>query len=260
MFVLESRAPQGVPTPSCFWPPRSVYSIVGWAIELGQYGYGGEDMETKAAVEDWMLDMEAGNLSYEAIRWYKCKLNKFRERFAEVPETPVPIREFLSDVKGSDYTKHGYFRAVHAFYTFVNKEYGFPLSGESKSDTANPMKKVRQPRVREKVQRSLSLKELFHLLNAPNGDREHKWHLRDKVILSLLADTAIRASEAELRWDAIGEETILVNGKNGQREVPICPEIHRLLERLREWNDRDFDETKQRLQDRYSVEELWKMK
>lgn len=224
--------------PSCFGSPETVYSIEGWAIELGHYG--GEDMETKAAIEAWVVDMESRNLSDEAIRWYKVRLNKFNQRYAEVPETSELIREFLRDVKGEDWTKHGYFRAVRAFYTFLNNEYGFPLSSETKSDNANPMKKVKAPRVRDKVARSLSLKELHQLLSASNGDREHKWHFRDKVIVSLLSDTAIRASEAVLRWHDIAEETVHVTGKTGEREVPISAESLRMLEKLREWNEKHF--------------------
>lgn len=45
---------------------------------------------------------------------------------------------------------------------------------------------------------------------------------RDRALLALLFDTGIRLGEAHgLTWSAVGEETILVDGKTGRREVPL---------------------------------------
>jgi len=54
--------------------------------------------------------------------------------------------------------------------------------------------------------------------------------LRDKALLTLLIDTGVRATElATLKWADISRYTILVEGKTGQRELPVSPETQRLL-------------------------------
>ncbi len=208
-------------------------------------------METKAAVDSFLLDRGAANLSEWTIDWYKRKLRRFCSRCPELPEEPAPIREFLASIQErmrpsratselSDETKHGFFRAVRALYNFVQREWGFPLGSDDKKDDANPIRRLTAPRVKRKVMRSLSLDELHRLLNAPNGCRESKWHLRDEAIVTLLADTGIRLSEAVLTWDSLNGGTIYVDGKTGQREVPILPETHQLLDKLRKWNEASF--------------------
>jgi len=197
-------------------------------------------METRAAVDSFLLDREGANRSAWTIEWYTRKLLRFATRYPELPEAPAPIREFLAKIAGEDETKHGYFRAVRALYNFVHREWGFPLGSSDKRVDANPIKRVTAPRVRPKVMRSLSLKELHQLLNAPNGCREPKWHLRDLAIITLLADTGTRLGEALLTWDRLNGDSICVNGKTGEREVPILPETRQMLEKLRQWNQAHF--------------------
>lgn len=194
-------------------------------------------METKAAVDSFILDRKSANRSDWTIDFYTRMLRPFARACPELPEEPTPIRAFMAGIKGEDATKHCYFRAVRALYNFVHREWGFPLGAEKKEDRANPITRVSAPKVGRKVMRSLRLQELYQLLNSPNGHREAKWHLRDQAIVTLLADTAIRVSEAVLTWDRLNGETIYVNGKTGGREVPILPETRQLLEKLRQWND-----------------------
>ena len=231
------------------WPLGAFYLLEGWA--LGPAPTGGEDVETRAAIGCFLLDRESANLSKWTIDWYKRKLRRFCSRCPELPEEPVPIREFLASIQErmrpstatsglSDETKHGYFRAVRALYNFVQREWGFPLGSDDKRDDANPIRRLTAPRIKRKVMRSLSLDELHRLLNAPNGCRESKWHLRDEAIVTLIADTGIRLSEAVLTWDSLNGGTIYVDGKTGQREVPILPETRELLEKLRQWNQTQF--------------------
>ncbi len=197
-------------------------------------------METGVAIQAFLLDRESSNVSPRTLEWYRQELGAFCTVNPELPETPDSIRLFLKDIQGADETKHAYFRSLRAFYNFIHKEYGFPLASKRKSDEANPIKKITAPRIKRKVMRSLSLEELHQLLNAPNGAREANWHLRDLAIITIIADTGIRLGEAILTWDAVNSDTINVNGKTGEREVPISPEALQLLGKLRDWNDTHF--------------------
>lgn len=200
-------------------------------------------MRTQEAIDAFLLDRRASNLSPATIYWYRKRLRPFERRYPELPETPGPIREFQASLTCGDETQHGYFRALHALYNFIHMEYGFPLSAKRKRDEANPITKIKPPKVRQKVMRSLSLEQLHQLLNAGNGARESKWHFRDQTMVQLIADTGMRLGEAILRWDNINQDTVYVNGKTGEREVPILPETRRLLERLRQWNEANFGES-----------------
>jgi len=123
-------------------------------------------VETRQAIRSFILDREARNISPRTVQFYEQKLGKFCARYAQVPEAPDPIREFLRDLTCGDETKHGYFRALKALYSFLELEYGFPLEAEPKSPYANPIRKIKAPRVKPKVMRSLGLEEVHRLLNA----------------------------------------------------------------------------------------------
>jgi len=199
-------------------------------------------METRQAVRSFLLDREARNLSPETVGWYRQRLDRFARRCGELPEEPGAIREFLRELTGlSDVSRHGYYRALLAMYNFVHREWGFPLPQEVKNPEANPIRKVAAPAVRTRAMRSLSLEELHRLLSASNDSRERKWALRDRVILAFMADTGARLGEvAGLAWRDVNEETVYLNGKTGEREVPISPEVKLLLGSLRRWNEANF--------------------
>ena len=197
-------------------------------------------METRQAIRSFILDREARNISPRTVQFYEQKLGKFCARYAQVPEAPDPIREFLRDLTCGDETKHGYFRALKALYSFLELEYGFPLEAEPKSPYANPIRKIKAPRVKPKVMRSLGLEEVHRLLSSAIGAQEGKWQLRDETIVTLLLDNGIRAGEALLRWDQIDGHSIRVSGKTGEREVPITPRTRWLLDQLQAWNEAHF--------------------
>ena len=58
-------------------------------------------------------------------------------------------------------------------------------------------------------------------------------NLKDKALVTLFADTGARLSEiASLRRQDIKDDSIRVNGKTGEREIPILDETRRLLSAL----------------------------
>jgi len=147
------------------------------------------------------------------VAWYGVLLRRFNYACPELPTEPGAIERFLGDLQGSDETRHGYYRALRAFYGWASK----------RLKVKNAMKKLSPPRRQKKRPRTLTLAELGWLLAAPLGER-------DRALVNLFIDTGIREGEAVgLGRDDIEDETIVVEGKTGQREVPISEETRRQL-------------------------------
>jgi len=170
-------------------------------------------VRTEQATNNFLDSRTAANLSPVTITWYRDKLRRFAQACPELPEEPSPVEAFLSKVQGSPENRHAYFRALRAFYRFINARYG----------TANPMEKVTPPRCPKKVMATLEPEESMKLLNSASD-------LRARTILTLFVDSGMRSGEvASLRKQDIKTETVTVRGKCGQREVPISDETRRLL-------------------------------
>ena len=176
-------------------------------------GRGDGYMRTEVAVRNFLSHCRAQNLKPPTIKWYESKLRPFASLYPKLPSKPEQIEQFLADIGGSPHTKHAYYRALSAFYTFI----------ASRTRRSNPMKKVSPPRCPKKVMPTLEPNELMLLLHAATSPR-------DRILLTLLIDSGARAAElAGLRWQDIKIDMIYVAGKSGEREIPISEETRRQL-------------------------------
>lgn len=178
---------------------------------------------TKKAIDAFLLSCAAGGLSVPTTHWYREKLSKFERRYpGQLPTKPEAIEVFMAGLTCGDETKHGYYRALRAFYHFAAERFGI----------ANPIKAVKPPRRRKKVMRTLAAEDLCLLLSQPLSQR-------DRALLTLVIDTGLRAGEvANLTWADVTTEAVIVSGKSGEREVPIS---RRTLEMLLESRDGQVD-------------------
>jgi integrase/recombinase XerD len=176
-------------------------------------------MKTLTAIHSFIDSRRSSNLSPITIDWYLKRLTDFAVSYPSLPKDARNIERFLSSVKGEE-NKHGYYRTLKVLYRFLRKRYRVP----------NPVELIEPPRRPKKIMATLEPGEMMRLMHSPEK-------LRDKVILFLLRDTGIRSSElAGLCKKVIGQETITVNGKSGQRQVPISEETRHLLHTLIEQN------------------------
>jgi len=171
-------------------------------------------MNTLTALNSFIHSRISANLSPETIDWYRRNLQRFFDSYAELPQDPSPIEDFLASVRGCPDSRHGYYRCLKAFYRFLRKRY----------QVSNPIDLVDPPRRPRKVMATLEPHELMRLLHST-------WaNLRDRAVVQLFIDTGMRSGElAKMRKCQIKEETVVVNGKTGQHEVPISEETRRLL-------------------------------
>ena len=192
-------------------------------------------MKTMAVIQSFLYNRRSLNRSPRTIIWYERNLNRFASFYPNrLPTKPEAIEEFLAmvvpDEKKAE-TRHGYYRTLKAFYRFTCKRHRF----------LNPMDLIDPPTRRKKVRPTLSSQEMNHLTS-------HAQNLRDRALLSLFIDSGPRASEAaSLRKQNIFEDYIKVDGKSGERQIPISEETRRLLLTLVNTNGKsDYVFTNQR--------------
>lgn len=170
-------------------------------------------VKTEEAVDRYLAAIRSRGLSPRTIEWYRMILRRYAERQAEVEASAEEVERFLGEIAGTPETRHGYYRALRAFYGWASK----------RLDVHNPMVEIPPPRRKRKRPRSLTLEELGCLLLVPLDPR-------DRALVNLLVDTGIRVGEAVMLCrEDIGAETMVVDGKTGQREVPISEETRELL-------------------------------
>lgn len=166
-------------------------------------------METKQAIDMFIASKAAKGLSERTIEFYRSDLNRYAQVFPELPDDAFKIEAFIGAIKGTQETRHGYYRAIRVLYNWLEK----------RLQVFNPMKLVEAPRLRPKVMATLEVADLNLLLLFLDNKTP-----RDKALLTLLLDTGIRASElASLRSQDIFRDYIVVDGKTGAGKVPISP-------------------------------------
>jgi integrase/recombinase XerD len=165
-------------------------------------------MATSKVVQSFLAGCRARGLSPRTIAWYQCLLLAFANKYPRLPDKPDRIEYFLGAPEISDELRHGRFRALRAFYSWASQRLEVP----------NPMTQISTPRKRKKLPRTLTLTDMGCLLLAPLSRR-------DRTMITLVLDTGIRIGElVGMDSEDIGEETIFVSGKTGQRQVPISDE------------------------------------
>ncbi len=171
-------------------------------------------MRTERSLQEFLASRIAANLSPATIEWYKDRLIPFAKSCSNLPRRPEPIECFLATVQGSPETKFDVYRALKTFFRFMSSRHKIP----------NPMDAINPPRRPKTLMPTLEASELMKLLHSADED------LRDRAILTLIMDNGMRASEVcSLLKHNIKQETVVVYGKTGWREVPIIDETRWLL-------------------------------
>jgi len=186
-------------------------------------------METKQAIQKFLISCQAKNLSHKTIKWYRWILTDFAKQMPELPQTPEEIEGFLINCHGGDETRHGYYRALKCFYNFLdrkNQKSAYYYSSKRNGHN-NPMIFVSPPRRRHKLPRALTPDELNRLLSSPHPDKI-------KTLLVFLADTGARIGEAaNLKSEDLSQTpwgyVAIIRGKTGQRIAPIGGQTYHLL-------------------------------
>jgi integrase/recombinase XerD len=170
-------------------------------------------MKTRILVDEFIISLRAKGDRPCTLTWYGSIVGRLAKAYKELPESVGPIEGFLGGLEVNFESRRSTIRALRAFYRWVKKRH----------KVRNPMLQITMPRRRKQNIYYLSTVELAWIMALPLCPR-------DKALVWLLIDTGVRIGEAlNLSLEDIYDEYIMVDGKTGQREVPISPEVRAQL-------------------------------
>lgn len=170
-------------------------------------------IKTQEIGDGFLADCRNRRLSAKTLEGYIQHIKQLIALSEDFPPEPEVIQGFLAS-KGV-YNADAHYRTWHALGKYGERKHGIPSF----------MERVTRPRVPKQIMPTISVEQLKSLAallrDAP---------IRDKAIIALLVDTAIRSGEAaSLKRDNVLEDRILVIGKTGYRVAPLSPITRELL-------------------------------
>jgi site-specific recombinase XerD len=172
-----------------------------------RWATGHRPLDVAAAAEGFERSCLAKGLRSKTVSWYREMLAPFVRQFpGGLPTAPEDIEDHLARLGAvSDETRHDHYVALRVFYKWAAARLG----------AEDAMLLVARPRRRRKVKGALDESQLQRVMAAALSRR-------DRALLTLLVDTGMRIGEAaSLTWGRVGPEAVTVDGKTGEREVPI---------------------------------------
>ena len=166
-------------------------------------------MRTEKAVELFLRDCRYRGLVDRTLVSYGWALAKLEARFEELPTKPDDLMYLIVDQDLSQESKHDMWRVLRRIYKWL----------ASRKYAKNAMKDVPPPRRRRRLPRTLESTEIDRLMSTIDSRR-------DLAMIALILDTGIRVGElATLKWIDVHAGTIHVDGKTGERRVPVSPQV-----------------------------------
>jgi len=171
-------------------------------------------MRTSKAIDEFMISR--GGLSPRSQKEYRRYLELFERSFPDLPATSQAIQSWLNNMSGTPQTINARFSIIRALYKHLHLFH----------DTPDVILQVRPPKIKPKAMRTFTDQELFTLFSLSLTPRE-------SALLTLLLDVGPRAGECvDLTWDDITPGFVTLQGKTGERTVPISDTTYRRLAAL----------------------------
>ena len=181
-------------------------------------------MRTEEALEAFVVSGQARGWRPKTETWFRYMVGHLGD--GDLPERPEPIEAVLAALNQrglASKTRHGAWRALRIFYKWVAARYG----------VTDVMLAIGAPVHREGVVPALTRGETDRLLWKSQRNR------RNYALLLFFLDTGARLGEvAGLGWADLQEEgesawTVRLEGKTGERRVPVSARLMAALEMYR---------------------------
>jgi len=172
-------------------------------------------------IDLFIQDRRASNLSKKSIQWYIDTLDKwykfsFLSGIEDVESiTPTLIRLYLLDLKEKGHNDggvHGYYRSLKVFLNFFENEF-------QPDDWKNPILRIKPPRMIVEPIEGIGVDNIKKLLSL--CDKATFLGSRDTLVLSVLTETGVRASELlQINIEDIDFSDSSITIRNGKGRKP----------------------------------------
>ena len=170
-------------------------------------------METSLAAAAFLRFCVQLRRAPRTLDFYRWGLDHLEAGCPVLPEEHRPLLSVLANDRLNPESRYDLERALRRFFRWASKEYGIP----------NPMLEVERTRRKKKLPRVLSRSEIGAVWAACRDDR-------DRALMGLLLDTGLRVGEvADLTPQDVGESSLRVTGKVGDRQVPVSPSVRQAI-------------------------------
>ncbi len=155
-------------------------------------------------------------LARSTLASYEWALLKLEAVCKNLPRDPRVIQQIVGDRRLADESRKDLRRVYNRFFRWAAAEYRCP----------NPMNELEPTSFKKTLPRVFTPEEIDAIWNACAGDR-------DRGFLSVILDTGIRLGEVKsLTKGSIGPGYLRVDGKTGERQVPLSAPVRDLLQSL----------------------------
>ncbi len=176
------------------------------------------------AINAFLIDRKAGNLSIRTLEFYKEKLDKFilycnSQQIQYVTQiTANTIRSYMLYMSEKRHNNKG---NVHAFYRSLRCFLYWYIQEYEPDEFKNPIKKVKPPKQSKEIIEPVSMIDIDSLLST--CDLDTYLGCRDFAICLVLLDTGARASEfLNINLDNIDEYgTVTIEHGKGDKERKV---------------------------------------
>lgn len=170
-------------------------------------------MKAARAAQLFLEECEYLGLADQTLTHYRWATGKIVKSYTNLPARREQLMRLITSQDLALESRHDLWRALRRFYGFLEKHHG----------VKNPMHDVPPPRRRRHLPSVLDERQVHRLLLVATTRR-------DQAMLQLILDNGLRVGElAALRRGDVHIHYITVNGKTGERRLPMSPQVRRLL-------------------------------
>lgn len=169
-------------------------------------------------VSQYLMECVYRGLATSTVLQYQWALARLKAQHSEVPQSGVQLLTVVGDTGLGMESRRDLVRCLRAFFRWCGRRYGLP----------NPCLELDPLPRRRILPRVLTECEVADLVCAVDNPR-------DEALVLLILDSGLRVGEvAGLKRRDLGDGWVVVRGKVGARQVPICPLLEQKLEVLGE--------------------------
>ena len=179
-------------------------------------------LDTSVLVDEFLDDCRWRGLRQPTLDGYRWALERLISECQDLPLTPRELAAALDDPSLAQESRRQLLKVVRLFYSWTGQEYGAP----------NPSELLGRIPKRRTLPRVLTGEEVHRLVDVAGGaddaltGRKCIKNARDTALVLTALDTGLRLGEiAGLQVADLQDGWLQVDGKTGERQVPVSPEV-----------------------------------